>query len=124
VSGVQIPLSPLSKPLQFSEEVFLFLMFYTYILYSQSTNSFYKGHTNDITARLSRHNGKREKYTSKGCPWILVWFAEKGSKSEAYQFEMKLKNLSRDRLIKLMLKFEENIGGPDELFLIKQLSGR
>ncbi len=99
------------------------IMFYTYVLYSRSTDSFYKGHTADVVSRLKRHNGGFEKFTSKGSPWILVWYVQKETRSEAYQFEMKLKNLSRLRLLKLMLKFEDNVGGPDELFLLKQLSG-
>jgi putative endonuclease len=96
----------------------MLFMFYTYVLYSKSTDSFYKGHTNDIGLRLKRHNGGFESFTSKGKPWVMIWFVEKETKSDAYQFEMKLKNLSRARLIKLMLKFEDNVGGPDELFLI------
>lgn len=98
-------------------------MFYTYILYSKSTDSFYKGSTQDIQERLRKHNGKFEKATQFGAPWILLWYIGKPTKSEAQVLEYKLKNLSRKRTCDFMLKYNEGVGGPDELLLIKQLSG-
>jgi putative endonuclease len=47
-------------------------MYSVYILYSEKLNIFYKGHTNDIQARLSRHNNGQEDFTSKGVPWVLI----------------------------------------------------
>ena len=98
-------------------------MFYTYILYSKSTNTFYKGSTQNISERLRRHNGKFEKATKIGAPWILLWHIQKETKGEAQILEYKLKNLSRKRTCDFMLKYDEGVGGPDELLLIKQLSG-
>jgi len=81
-------------------------MSYTvYILYSESLDIYYKGHTNNLEERLKRHNGGKEKYTSKGIPWRLIWSTEKPSKSEAYQLEMKLKNLNRSRLKTFIEKY-------------------
>ncbi|XOV69361.1 MAG: GIY-YIG nuclease family protein [Fluviicola sp.] len=37
---------------------------YSYILYSEKLNSFYKGATRDILDRLHRHNSGQETYTS------------------------------------------------------------
>ena len=98
-------------------------MFYTYILYSKSTDAFYKGSTQDIKERLKRHNNKMEKATQYGAPWILLWSVEKQTKGEAQILEYKLKNLSRIRTCEFMMKYNEGIGSPDELLLIKQLSG-
>ena len=97
-------------------------MFYTYILYSKNIDTFYKGSTSDIADRLKRHNSGSEKYTHKGTPWILLWFTEKNSRSEAYKLEIKLKNLSRKRTIEFIIKYKEDIAGTDELLFIKQLS--
>ena len=69
------------------------IMFYTYILYSNSLETFYKESTSDIFDRMNRHNSGQERYTKKGAPWILLWFTEKPDRSEAYRLEMKLKNL-------------------------------
>jgi putative endonuclease len=99
------------------------LKFFVYILFSESINCFYKGHTNNITVRLERHNKGLEEYTKKGIPWMLLWAVEKDSKSDAYRLELKLKNLSRKRTIKLMLKYSDGVVGPDELLFLKQLSG-
>ena len=99
------------------------MKFYVYILYSESLNSFYKGHTNNIVDRVRRHNSGIEKYTKKGLPWTLIWYALKDSKSEAYQLEIKLKNLSKCKTIEFIIKYPEDVVGPDELLRIKQLSG-
>ena len=58
-----------------------------------------------------------------GTPWSLIWSTQKPSKSEAILLEFKLKNLSQMRLIAFMLKYENGLEGPDELLLLKQLSG-
>lgn len=97
-------------------------MFYTYILYSQKLNSFYKGETGNISDRLNRHNSQYEKATKAGVPWILIWKGEKASKSEAKILERKLKNLSIKRTIEFILKYKEGIPSSDELDLIIKLS--
>ena len=126
-SGVRIPHLPRKKALQILQGFFVFrkllFMFYTYILYSKSTDTFYKGSTQDIKERIRRHNNKMEKATQSGAPWILLWSVEKQTKGEAQILEYKLKNLSRSRTCDFILKYNEGIGGPDELLLIKQLSG-
>lgn len=97
-------------------------MFYTYILYSKTTKSFYKGSTNNLIERLKRHNNAYEKATKSGVPWILVWSTIKHSRSEAQILEFKLKNLSIKRTCEFILKYKDGVGGTDELLLIEQLS--
>ena len=51
-------------------------MYYIYILYSESSDRFYVGHSNDPHRRLIEHNTKPfNTYTSKHRPWILksIW---------------------------------------------------
>ena len=98
-------------------------MFYCYILYSHKIDSFYKGQTDNLELRFARHNAATEKATQNGCPWIICWATQKNTRSEVVRLELKLKNLSRQRLLKFMLKYDEDIWGPDELLLLKQLSG-
>ncbi|WP_300359854.1 GIY-YIG nuclease family protein [Fluviicola sp.] len=43
-------------------------MFYSYILYSKSTDLFYKGSTQNIQERLKKHNGKLVLKHSTGNP--------------------------------------------------------
>jgi putative endonuclease len=84
-----------------------------YILYSESTERFYKGQTNDLQERLRRHNMLREKATRSGAPWKLMAEIKVSTRSEAVILERKLKNLSRKRLIEFIKKHSEEVAGPD-----------
>ncbi|PKP17775.1 MAG: excinuclease ABC subunit C [Bacteroidetes bacterium HGW-Bacteroidetes-21] len=86
---------------------------YVYILYSESTGRFYKGQTNNISNRLSRHNNATEIATSWGIPWVMLWFTEKENRSEAMILEKKLKNLGRERTIAFIQKYSEGIRKED-----------
>ena len=70
---------------------FLSHMAFTHVLYSSSLDRFYIGCTNDVHARLIRHNAGYEKYTRKGRPWSLVWTTKKNLKGNAMVLERKLK---------------------------------
>jgi putative endonuclease len=84
-----------------------------YILYSESTNRYYKGQTTDLKDRLYRHNSGMEKATRFGRPWRLVWSCRKDSRSEAVILEKKLKNLSRKKLEEFISKYSSDSAGPD-----------
>ena len=99
------------------------MVFYTYILYSQKLNIYYKGHTKNLEQRLKRHNHGMEKFTKKGVPWTLLWFTIKKSKTEAYRLELKLKNLSQLKTLAFMKKYNEGDVGPDEPDFLVRVSG-
>ncbi len=84
------------------------MTYFVYILYSESIDRYYKGHTNNIEQRLSRHNAGYESYTSKGIPWRLILALPKETKSEAVRLEMKLKNLNGARLEAFILKYSSS----------------
>ena len=86
---------------------FLLMSYWVYILYSESTNNFYKGQTVDLKERITRHNSGFEKATRHGVPWQLIWSTEKPDRSSAVVLEQKLKNLSRKRLIEFISKYRE-----------------
>ena len=48
-------------------------MSFTYILFSQKLNKYYVGSTTDLERRLTEHNRGKEKFTSLGVPWVLVY---------------------------------------------------
>jgi putative endonuclease len=98
-------------------------MFYTYILYSNKLNSFYKGETGNITDRFNRHNSGYEKATQPGVPWTLVWKGEKATKSEVKLLERKLKNLSVKRTIEFILKYEEVTNLGNTITKVKKMWG-
>ena len=62
-------------------------MYFTYILYSESLDKYYKGHTKNIEKRLIRHNSGSERYTSSGMPWKLILVLPKQTRSEAVILE-------------------------------------
>ncbi len=67
-------------------------MFHTYIIYSKSIKQFYSGQTADLQNRLQEHNSGETKSIAKGIPWILVWSVVSDTRSEAMQWEKKIKN--------------------------------
>jgi putative endonuclease len=83
------------------------MSYWVYIIYSESSDSYYKGQTEDLQDRITRHNNGWEKATKSGIPWKLVWKAEKPDRSSAITIEKKLKNLSRKRLIEFMSKYSD-----------------
>ena len=95
--------------------------FHVYILYSPSTNRVYRGQTQDLQERLRRHNAGMEPSTKIGKPWTLLWQTPKSSRSDAYRLETKLKNLSRERTLQFMLKYDEGIPGEASREVIRHL---
>jgi len=89
------------------------MSYFVYILYSPSTNSFYKGQTADLSDRLKRHNNKQESATKNGAPWTLLWFTKKRTRSEALVLERKLKNLSREKTLQFIKKYHSGDASPD-----------
>ena len=96
--------SPVSRSNKYKGSSLLpfFMCFYVYILYSESLDIYYHGQTENLDARLNRHNRGYEKSTCKGIPWKLVWSVKKDSRSEAMKLERKIKNLSREKLMKFI----------------------
>ncbi len=84
-------------------------MFYVYILYSESADKYYIGHTNDPDRRLIEHNTAEEyTFTSKFRPWkILLFFEVSDSRGEAIKIERFIKK-QRSRLFLARLIEEAN----------------
>ena len=66
--------------------------FFVYIIFSESSNIHYLGHTNNLEDRIIRHNQGRNKFTKGKGPGKLISYAICASKSAAYRLEMKLKS--------------------------------
>ena len=63
-----------------------------YIIYSESSDLHYIGHTNNLEDRLLRHNSNRNKFTKNKGPWKIIKAVNCNSKSDAYKLELKLKS--------------------------------
>lgn len=67
-----------------------------------SDGSLYCGMTNDIVARVKKHNeGRGAKYTRGRRPVKLLKVFPVGSKSEALKLEAKIKRMKREEKLKL-----------------------
>jgi putative endonuclease len=76
-------------------------MWFVYIL-ECFDKTLYTGSTNDLQARLDKHNsGKGAIYTRGRLPVILLKSFEVESKSEALKLEYKIKQLSREEKLNL-----------------------
>ena len=75
--------------------VFLFMMYYTYILYSKSGDRYYIGFCADVPVRLKRHNAGYVTATKPYIPYELKAFKSFATQLEAMQEERRLacKNL-------------------------------
>lgn len=65
--------------------------------------SLYTGCTNDLAARISKHNaGKGARYTRSRRPVTLAWSRRVKDKSRALSLEARLKQLSRAEKLALL----------------------
>ena len=79
-------------------------MSYFYILFSETLDKFYIGHTTEqLEERLRKHLSNHSGYTSKTKDWMIVYFEEYQSKSMAYRRELEVKKWkSKIRINKLI----------------------
>lgn len=69
-------------------------MRYVYILTSQESEHFYVGVTDDLKARLKKHNAGEVLHTSKYRPWTLKTYIAFSDIDQAFAFEKYLKSHS------------------------------
>lgn len=84
-------------------------MYYTYILYSQFLDVYYKGFTTDIVKRLEYHVLGKSKYTSKSKDWKMVYYELFDSKTKALIEEQRLKKLNRASIEKIITNFDNKL---------------
>ncbi|MGD0755974.1 MAG: GIY-YIG nuclease family protein [Bacteroidales bacterium] len=85
-------------------------MFYIYIIYSESADKYYIGHTSDPLRRLKEHNEAiKNSFTSHYRPWVMKrYFIVSESRGETKQIENYLKRL------KSRVYLERLINSPEE----------
>ena len=81
------------------------MTYYVYILYSESSDMYYVGSTDDWENRLTSHNeSERITFTSKHRPWIIVTvFIAGNSRSEAMNLEIFIKKQKSRKLIEKLI---------------------
>ena len=116
---VRVPSGPQKKRLSKTLGLFCFsgvfgvlyfgyMMFYTYILQSETDSSYYIGYTSNLHRRLEEHNGGLSPHTSHKRPWRLVYFEYFEEKTHAIRRELFLKRMkSRDFVLRLVKEMIE-----------------
>jgi putative endonuclease len=84
------------------------MLFYFYIIYSETNHLYYKGFTECIENRLATQNSNKSRYTARKGPWVIVYLERLRSKSEALIREKTLKKYQHTRIVEL-IKSPKNI---------------
>jgi len=77
--------------------------YYVYVIQSKKDNSFYIGQTNDLDARLSKHNDGFSRYSSTKAPWGLVYFELFDNRSLAIKREKQIKAKKSRKYIEYLI---------------------
>jgi len=78
-------------------------MYYFYILYSESLDSYYTGHANDLQERIRKHNTNHKGFTGKASDWELKYSESFPTKSEAYQRKRQVKTRKSKKYLKMLI---------------------
>ena len=79
------------------------MVYYLYIIQSDKDGSFYIGTTQNVDARILRHNQGRSKYTRTKRPLNLVYVEDYPDRSSAMKREYAIKRRkSKDYIAKLI----------------------
>jgi len=75
-------------------------MYYSYILKSLKDGTHYYGSTAKLDSRLKNHNSGKVKYTKAHRPWVLHYYEEFETRSEAVKREKFFKSIDGYRWLK------------------------
>jgi len=78
-------------------------MFYTYILYSESKDRYYTGHTGNLELRIERHNSGCSRSTKSGIPWKIMYYELFDTKAEAMHREYEIKKQKSKKYIEELI---------------------
>ena len=78
-------------------------MYYVYILRSLKTGKLYKGYTENLKDRLSKHNSGGVSSTKSSTPWEIIYYEAFVHKTDALREEKFLKTGKGRERIKLLL---------------------
>ena len=76
------------------------MVYYAYILVSESFGTYYYGSTGDIDARCNRHNAGKVRSTKGRRPWRLHYKEAYKTRSEAYKRESFFKSVEGYKYLK------------------------
>ncbi len=76
----------------------------TYILLSEKLNKFYVGATSDLDKRIIQHNSGRQKFTSLGIPWKVVYYETFETLQAAKKREIQIKKMKSKKFTEQLIR--------------------
>ena len=76
---------------------------FLYIIYSNSKDRYYVGHSDNLLRRIPEHNSKQCKATKTGIPWTLVYSKPCNSRADAMKEELKIKRMKSRKFIEKLI---------------------
>jgi putative endonuclease len=76
---------------------------FLYIIYSNSKDRYYVGHSDNLLRRIPEHNAARCKATKFGVPWTLVFSKSFNSRAEAMKEEYRIKRMKSRKFIERLI---------------------
>ncbi|MDF0707040.1 GIY-YIG nuclease family protein [Flagellimonas okinawensis] len=77
--------------------------YFVYIIYSESLDRYYVGHSQDLDDRMSRHKGRRSKYTKNADDWKVKYTESFSTRSKAMTREREIKKKKSRRYIEFLI---------------------
>ncbi len=84
--------------------------YWVYILYSPQFKKSYIGQTNNLDARIERHNAGQVTSTKRYKPWVIIHTEKFSTRSEAMKKETFLKSGMGREFIKTIIKEHQKNG--------------
>ncbi len=80
------------------------MSYYTYVIYSERYDYFYKGHCENLQKRLTEHNLGKTKSIRPFIPFKYVYYEEFTNREEAIEREKYFKTAAGRRFLKAKIK--------------------
>jgi len=77
--------------------------YYCYIIYSESKDKYYVGHSEDVVKRLLQHNDGLSTFTAKASDWTLAYKEEFETREEAAKRERQIKKKKSRKYIEWLI---------------------
>jgi len=77
--------------------------YFVYIIYSESLDRYYVGHSQDLDDRMNRHKGRRSKYTKNADDWEVKYIESFTTRSEAMEREKEIKRKKSRKYIEFLI---------------------
>ncbi|MFA5328508.1 MAG: GIY-YIG nuclease family protein [Prolixibacteraceae bacterium] len=81
------------------------MSFYSYVIYSKETGSFYYGYFNDLEKVLEMHNADEIAPTSGKGPWVLLFSESFDNRVRAIRQASFYRSVKGQRFLKKMLNY-------------------